>query len=248
MGRFAAMARHPRFVVPDVALHIVQRGVDRRACFSHESDYVVYLATLRELIAHKGCALHAYCLMTNHVHLLLTPPNAESCATMMRDLGQRYVAYFNRRHGRTGTLWEGRFRSCLVHSPQYVLACYRYIERNPVRAGMVGAPGAYRWSSYRSNAGVSIDPSLTPHAEYAALGLDVLSRIDAYRRLFEEGDQPDFLAGIRDATNSGYATLIGADLKARLEATGARPIERGKPGPKLEVDQGAACVSRVLDF
>src|SRR4051812_2343596 len=196
------MARHPRLVVPDVALHIVQRGVDRRDCFAHDSDYLVYLSTLRELVAHKKCALHAYCLMTNHVHLLLTPPDALACATLMRDLGQRYVSYFNRRHGRSGTLWEGRFRSCLVDSAQYVVACYRYIERNPVRAGMVSAAHVYAWSSHSSNIGLRIDPSLTPHAEYMALGLEGGSRVDAYAQLFNDADHPDFLAAIRDATNS----------------------------------------------
>src|SRR5947207_6009345 len=220
------MARHPRLVVADVALHIVQRGVDRRDCFAEDSDYLVYLSNLRELLAHKRCALHAYCLMTNHVHLLLTPPNANACATMLRDLGQRYVSYFNRRYRRTGTLWEGRFRSCLVDSAQYVIACYRYIERNPLRAGMVRTPAAYRWSSYGSNSGSRTDPSITPHAEYVALGRDKASAAVAYTRLFDDADQPDFLAVIRHATNSGYANLIGEELKRRLETTSSRPIER----------------------
>jgi len=235
-------------VVPGVALHIVQRGVDRRDCFADDSDYLVYLSNLRELVAYKKCALHAYCLMTNHVHLLITPKDAESCATMMRDLGQRYVSYFNRRYGRTGTLWEGRFRSCLVDSAQYAIACHRYIERNPVRARMVTAASAYPWSSYSSNAGERIDPSLTPHDEYLALGLVAASRTAAYRRLFHDADEPGFLAAIRDATNSGYATLIGDELKQRLAATSARPLERGKPGPKREMEKPSRCVSGELDF
>ena len=242
------MARHPRLVVPGVALHVVQRGVDRRACFAHESDHLVYLSHLRSLTAHKGCALHAYCLMTNHVHLLLTPPNEHACATLMRDLGQRYVSYFNRRYGRTGTLWEGRFRSCLVDTARYVVACYRYIELNPVRAGMVRAPGEYAWSSHASNTGARIDSSLTPHDEYLALGDNGTSRIAAYAGLFEQGDQADFLAAIRDATNSGYAGLIGDSLKQRLEANGSRPIERGKPGPKCENEVAADSHSGELEF
>jgi putative transposase len=242
------MARHPRLVVPGVALHVVQRGVDRRDCFAHDSDYFVYLSNLRELAAHKKCALHAYCLMTNHVHLLITPKDAQSCATMMRDLGQRYVSYFNRRYGRTGTLWEGRFRSCLVDSAQYAIACHRYIERNPVRAGMVTTASAYPWSSYSSNAGERIDPSLTPHNEYLALGLVTASRIAAYRGLFDDADEPGFLGAIRDATNSGYATLIGDELKQRLATISARPLARGKPGPKREMEEASGCVSGELDF
>ena len=242
------MARHPRLVVPGVALHVVQRGVDRRRCFGHDSDYLVYLSNLRELTTHKGCALHAYCLMTNHVHLLLTPPNAHGCATLMRDLGQRYVSYFNRRYERTGTLWEGRFRSCLVDSARHVIACYRYIELNPVRAGIVSTPNAYAWSSYSSNAGQRIDSSLTPHGEYLALGSDSGSRLAAYTGLFQQEDQTEFLAAIRDATNSGYATLIGDGLKQRLEGTSSRPIERGKPGPKSEREAATGTFSGELEF
>src|SRR5437762_54021 len=135
------MPRQPRFVVPDIALHVRQRGNNGQACFVADGDRLVYLANLRELCAKTRCVLHAYCLMTNHVHLLLTPPDAASCASLMRDLGQRYVQYFNRRHGRTGTLWERRYRSCLVDSAHYGLGCYRSIERNPVRARMVAASG-----------------------------------------------------------------------------------------------------------
>jgi putative transposase len=240
------MARHPRLVVPGVALHIVQRGVDRRDCFAHESDYLVYLSNLAELVRHKGCALHAYCLMTNHVHLLLTPPDAPSCATLMRDLGQRYVAYFNKRHGRTGTLWEGRFRSCLVDSSRYVIACYRYIESNPLRAGMVASSHQYQWSSYASNTGARIDASLTSHPEYLALGDDAVSRFRAYAGLFEHDDQTGFVADIRDATNSGYATLIGEELRSRLESVTGRPLERRKPGPKGERDEASGPVSGEL--
>ena len=128
------MPRLARLVVPDVALHVIQRGHDRKPCFRHDTDHLVYLSNLAELSRRTRCAVHAYCLMTNHVHLLLTPSDERACATLMRNLGQRYVQYFNRRYERSGTLWEGRYRSCLVESAAYVLACYRYIERNPVRA------------------------------------------------------------------------------------------------------------------
>ena len=143
IARFPDMPRQARLVLPDVALHVIQRGHNRQACFRQETDYLVYLTLLHDLSTKRRCAMHAYCLMTNHVHLLLTPGDAQACATLMRDLGQGFVQYFNRRYERSGTLWEGRFRSCLVESARYVLACYRYIELNPVRAGMVADASSY---------------------------------------------------------------------------------------------------------
>jgi putative transposase len=149
----------------------------------------------------------------------------------MRNLGQRYVQYFNRRYERSGTLWEGRFRSCLVDSARYVIACHRYIELNPVRAGMVPRASEYRWSSHNSNAGQGFNQLLTPHAEYLALAPDETSRHAAYQGLFIAGDEPAFLAAIRDATNGGYA-LVGEDLKSRLPADTRRRLERKQPGPR----------------
>jgi putative transposase len=199
------MPRQARLVVPDIAVHIVQRGHDRRECFRQDTDYLVYLENLRHLLAKSGCALHAYCLMTNHIHLLLTPAAPAGCALLMRGLGQRYVQYFDRRYARSGTLWEGRFRSCIVSSASYVLACYRYIELNPVRAGMVASPCAYRWSSHQGNAGRGSNTLLTPHPEYVALGGEPASRQSAYQGLFAASDDPVFLAAVRGATNGGYA-------------------------------------------
>lgn len=191
---------------------------------------MVYLALLRDCLAKSGCALHAYCLMTNHVHLLITPPEASSCATLMRNLGQRYVQYFNSRHERTGTLWEGRFRSCLVESARYVLACYRYIERNPVRAGIAASAAGYKWSSHEANAGHVHDRLLTPHVEYLSLAHDDEARARAYRQLFTEGDDPAFLAEVRDATNGGYP-LLAPETKSRLGEISKRRLERARPGP-----------------
>ncbi|HUG79597.1 MAG TPA: transposase [Burkholderiales bacterium] len=225
------MPRQERLVLPGVALHIVQRGNNRADCFGCESDRLVYLAHLRELSARHGCAVHVYCLMTNHVHLLLTPEDTEGCSTLMRDLGQRYVQYFNRRHERSGTLWEGRFRSCLVESARYALACHRYIESNPVRAGLSNHPDAYPWSSFRSNAGVHSDPMLSPHPEYLALGERAEARHDAYRGLFEQPLDPSLVKEIRDATNAGYPLASDA-LKARVEQTLGCKLGRGKPGPR----------------
>jgi putative transposase len=177
--------------------------------------------------------------MTNHVHLLLTPEEERGCATLMRDLGQRYVQYFNRRHKRTGTLWEGRFRSCLVESREYVLGCYRYIEMNPVEAGMVDSPSKYRWSSHLGNIGTSANKLLTPHAEYAALAADPVRQQAAYHTMFEHGQSAAFVAAIRAATYGGYP-LIGDALKEKLVAIGCR-VEAGKAGrrPREPVSEDA---------
>jgi putative transposase len=217
-----SMGRHARLVVPHVALHIYQRGNNHQDCFLRRSDYLIYLAILRDVCRTRPCALHAYCLMTNHVHLLLTPEDAGVCARMMRDLAGRYASYFNRRYGRTGTLWEGRFGSCLVDSARYVLGCYRYVERNPVKAGMVPAAAAYEWSSARA-----------PHPEYLALAADEAARQRAYSNLLALDGDPLVEKGIREATHGGHA-LVGERLKTQLKTSGAR-VERGKPGrkPKL---------------
>jgi putative transposase len=225
------MPRGARLIVPEVAVHIVQRGHDRRDCFRQETDYLVYLANLKELAGKVGCAMHAYCLMTNHIHMLLTPSEADSCARLMRNLGQRYVQYFNRRYERSGTLWEGRFWSCLVDSASYVVGCYRYIERNPVRAGMVATPDAYRWSSYAGNAGLTANQLLSHHAEYLALSEDETARRAAYRSMLCEEDDPVFLTAIRDATNGGFG-MISEALKSRLSPDAQARVERKPSGPR----------------
>jgi putative transposase len=224
------MGRHARLIVPGVALHVYQRGNNHQDCFRDRTDHVVYRAIMRDLFSTRPCALHAYCLMTNHVHLLLTPENMTACALLMRDLAGCYAGYFNRRYGRSGTLWEGRFGSCVVDSAHYVLGCYRYVELNPVRAGMVRAALDYEWSSARDNCGQASSHLLTPHAEYAALGEDDPWRQRAYRQLLDSGDEPLALKALREATGSGLP-LVGEPLKAQLQATGAR-IARGKPGPR----------------
>jgi len=222
------MARHPRLVVPGVALHVHHRGNNRQDCFYQDNDRLVYLSILRDLSKLRRCALHAYCLMTNHIHVLLTPEDETGCSLMMRDLAWRYASYFNARYSRTGQLWEGRFRSCLVDSARYVLGCHRYIELNPVRAHMVATPAEYPWSSYAGNAGIRHDALLTPHAEYLAIAGEA-QRARAYQE-FAAADDPEAVKAIRDATESGFA-LLGNDLKARLESQGAR-LERDKPGPR----------------
>ncbi len=203
MPLFAAMARQARFIVPGIAVHVMQRGNNRGTCFRTASDYLVYLSFLRVLSVKFECALHAYCLMPNHIHLLMTPSIAQACGGMMRELGQRYARYFNRRYARTGTLWEGRFRSCVTDSARYVLACYRYIELNPVRAGLVVRPDAYEWSSHTVNIGRRMNLFLSAHPEFDALGTTDQARIQAYAELIEQALDPAMVGAIRKATNSG---------------------------------------------
>jgi putative transposase len=186
---------------------------------------------LYELASMNGCAVHAYCLMTNHIHLLVTPSNGDGCARLMRNLGQRYVQYFNRRYSRSGTLWEGRFRSCLVDSESYVLACYRYIELNPVRAGMVPGPIDYPWSSHAGNTCRVLNKLLTPHSEYLALSSDERARSRAYQDLFLQSDDPAFLSAVREATNGGFA-LLGERLRSALPLGMRQRLQRRSPGPR----------------
>jgi putative transposase len=230
------MPRPSRLILPGVAVHVIQRGNNRLACFKEDSDYLMYLAHLRQLAEKYDCRVHAYCLMTNHVHLLVTPGAEGSCTLLMRDLGQRYVQYFNRRHKRTGTLWEGRFRSCMAESARYVLGCYRYIELNPVRAGMVQHPSSYLWSSYAVNSGMRTDPLLSPHAEFTALGLDAATCHAAYRALFDQPLDSSLLRAIREATHGDYP--LGSEaFKAWLLAATGRRTERQKAGRKAKSPQ-----------
>lgn len=223
------MARHPRLVVPGVAMHVRHRGNNRQDCFFQDNDRLVYLAILRDQLRLRQCALHAYCLMTNHAHLLVTPTDDTGCSLMMRDLARAYSSYFNRRYSRTGQLWEGRFRSCLVDSSRYVLGCYRYIECNPVHARMVASPAGHPWSSYAGNVAARVDPLLTPHAEYVGLGLDSASRVRAYLGLMDGQQDPAVLSALRESTDAGFP-LVGEQLRSELESRGIR-LERERPGP-----------------
>jgi putative transposase len=170
--------------------------------------------------------------MTNHIHLLLTPDDDSGCSLMMRDLARRYASYFNRRYAKTGQLWEGRYRSCLVDSAEYILACYRYIELNPVRARMVEIPAAHPWSSYAGNAGARVDTLLTPHVEYVALSEKPALRATAYKQLLSTADDPAFLRAMRESTEAGFP-LVGERVKAELEAQGAK-LGYARPGRRGE--------------
>ncbi|MFC5551734.1 transposase [Massilia aerilata] len=196
------MPRPRRVVSPSIPLHVIQRGNNRSPCFHLQNDYLIYLDALRECAFDTGCAVHAYVLMSNHVHLLLSPDTTDSVSTMMQRLGQRYVQYFNRRHARTGTLWEGRFRSSPVQDERYFLICQRYIELNPVRANMVDVPADYPWSSHQTNAFGRENALITPHPAYLGLGKAAVLRQAAYRHLFNDALPEELLDEVRKAGNS----------------------------------------------
>ena len=178
------MPRRSRIIVPDIPLHIIQRGNNHQSCFFSEEDYLFYLDWLREYAQSTGCSIHAYVLMTNHVHILLTPSKSDSAGNLMKRLGQRYVQYINRTYKRSGTLWEGRFRSSIIQQQEYLFSCQRYIEMNPVRAGMVEHPGEYRWSSYQANGQGRSSDLISHHSLYRSLGRTDADRLMAYRELF----------------------------------------------------------------
>lgn len=191
------VSRQPRLDLPHVAQHIVQRGNDRQPCFFDDADYRRYLIDLLDAAQRFGVAIHAYVLMSNHAHLLATASDHGGISAMMQLLGRRYVPYVNKTYQRTGTLWEGRYKSCLVDSERYLWNCHRYIELNPVRAGLVAKVGDYPWSSFRGNALADTDPTLTPHRQYLALAATAAGRRVAYRALFREGLDRENLAEIR---------------------------------------------------
>lgn len=212
------MPRKPRFFVSGAPVHAIQRGHNRSAIFSCDLDYLEYLRCLKQAADSCGCAVHAYVLMTNHVHLLLTPERADSVGCLFQSLGRHFVRYVNATYQRHGGLWEGRYKCNIIESQAYLLSCMRYIELNPVRAGMVDHPANYRWSSYAANAlGVS-NAILTAHTEYVALGRLSDDRQSAYRGLFGGGSDAAELGMLRCALQTG--TPLGNErFKAEIEAT-----------------------------
>ncbi len=234
------MPRRPRIHLDRTQLHIVQRGHNRSPCFFDDQDRLAYLDWLHEALRREECRLHAYVLMTNHVHLLLTPADARAVPRVLIAVGRRYVQHVNRTYGRTGTLWDSRYKSSLVQAETYLLLCQRYIELNPVRAGMVTDPSDWPWSSYRANALGERSAILAPHPLYLALGSAPGERREAYRNLFRDALEDAPLADLRLALNQNQP--LGNDrFYAEIEAvTGHRrePRKRGRP-KKQPIDDPA---------
>jgi putative transposase len=235
MSDAGGMARLPRPDLAGVPQHVVQRGNNRFPCFLDDEDRRRYLQCLYEALRRYGCDLHAYVLMDNHAHLLVTPQDVGAVSRLMQTFGRNYAGLFNGRHGRTGTLWEGRYKSCLVDTERYVLTCSRYIELNPVRARMVVDPAEYPWSSYHANALGRPDLLVTPSPTLLALAGDPAARATAYRALFDEALPDDVIAEIRLYLQQQRA--LGTDrFRAQVEAklkrfSGARPAHRPRKQP-----------------
>lgn len=229
------MARLPRLTVPGYPHHLIQRGNNRQPIFQDEADYRMLLSLLEEHARANKVAIHAYVLMTNHLHLLATPETAEGIPLTMQGVGRRYVRYFNARYARTGTLWEGRYKSTLIQAERYLLACMAYIDLNPVRAGMVAEPADYPWSSHAFYAGVRPDRLVSPHPLFWELGNTPFAREAAYLQLVRAGVSLDKQRAITDSTLKGWA-LGDRDYVAALQKRTPRRVIRGQAGrPRLDL-------------
>ncbi|MGH8628143.1 MAG: transposase [Gammaproteobacteria bacterium] len=225
------MARLPRLSLASIPQHVIQRGNNRHACFYADENYRFYLECLGEAARKYRVSVHAYVLMTNHVHLLMTPTSAAGMSQVMQTLGRRYVRYINYTYRRSGTLWEGRYHASLVQGDRYLLTCYRYIEFNPVRANITQGPADYRWSSYHCNALGQPDPLIEPHEDYLRLGTEPAERQAVYRDLFRVHIDPELLRAVRQATQTNR--VFGADyFQQQIEAALALRIAKRKPGPR----------------
>jgi putative transposase len=234
------MPRKPRYYLPGVPCHVVQRGHNREPCFSAPEDFRYYLQCLREACLKYDAAMHAYVLMTNHVHLLMTPAGKDGISRVLQTVGRRYVQYVNASYQRSGTLWEGRHKASLIDTEHYLMACYRYIELNPVRAGMVRKPCDYVWSSFRANAYGRTDALVRPHDVYLALGADDTERRRAYRALFKCDLDAADLQSLRAAVN--LCVPVGNDrFKAAIERRLRQRISYNPRGrPRKEPEMGNA--------
>jgi len=223
------MARLPLFIVPGQPQHVIVRGNNRSEIFCAEEDYRFYLEKLQLACQKHGCEVHAYVLMTNHAHLLITPQAEQSLGKTLQMLGRYYVQYYNYCYRRTGTLWEGRYKATLIDSEAYLLTCMRYIELNPVRAGMVARPSEYPWSSHPCTALGQPDVLVTPSLEYQRLGSTDTARQAAYRQLFEHHIPDTCVNAIREATNKAW--VLGSDrFKERIQQQLARRVEPATRG------------------
>ena len=227
------MARLPRLTVPGYPHHIVQRGNNRQAIFSGPPDYRMMLALLEENSKKFGVALHAYVLMSNHFHLLATPSSADGLPRMMQAVGRRYVRYFNDSQQRSGTLWEGRYRSTVIETDSYLLACMAYIDLNPVRAGIVREARDYPWSSHSHYIGLRADRIITPHSLFWAMGNTPFARENAYRELVNAGISRQQEEALTVSVLSGWA-LGGEKFVTDLQMRTERRTRMAKAGrPKL---------------
>ena len=230
------MPHKPRMFLPGVPAHIVQRGHNRSACFFADEDYHTYLTCLGEGCRRYHVAIHSYCLMTNHVHLLITPQTEDGFSQLMQVVNRRYVRYINHTYRRSGTLWEGRYKASLIDAERYLLTCYRYIEMNPVVANMVHAPEQYRWSSYRCNGWGNPDDVVTAHLQYLALANSPNTRQVAYRALFQARLPEVDIHQIRNCLD--YNHPLGNDrFRQYIESALGRSIgykARGRPKRRTE--------------
>lgn len=226
------MARLPRLTVPGYPHHIIQRGNNRQAIFDDAADYELLLALLEEQSKKHGVAIHAYVLMSNHLHLLATPETAEGIPMMMQAVGRTYVRRFNQRHGRSGTLWEGRYKSTLIQAERYLLACMVYFDLNPVRAGLVAEPADYPWSSHHHYIGRRSDRLVTPHALYWEMGNTPFSRDAAYSELVRSGIGAEQQRALTDSALRGWA-LGEPDYVADLQRRTARRLTKAQAGRPL---------------
>ncbi len=228
------MPRKSRMYLPHIPCHVISRGNNRDACFYADDDYFFYLDCLHEACAKYDVSVHAYVLMTNHVHFLLKPSDSLGISRVMQSIGRRYVQYVNYAYRRSGTLWEGRHKSSLVDSDNYILACYRYIELNPIRAGMIVSPADYRWSSYRVNAGLRPRKQLIAHDTYLGLGRTDEARHMAYRDLFSSELSAELLRDIRRA--GAFSMPLGDNrFKQQIEQAIGRKIGHIKVGRPKEL-------------
>ena len=228
------MARLPRLTLPGFAHHVIQRGNNRQAIFASGADYQMLLDLLEENARKFDVAIHAYVLMSNHFHLLLTPQTPDGLPQMMQALGRRYVRYFNDSQQRSGTLWEGRYKSALIQSERYLLACMAYVDLNPLRAGLVAAPGDYPWSSYGHYTGLRIDKLITPHALMWELGNTPFAREAAYADLVQAGINPAQQAALMDSALRGWA-LGEPDFVADLQKRTDRRVARRSAGRPVSI-------------
>lgn len=236
------MPRKPRFFLPGVPVHVVQRGHSREPVFFEDNDYLAYLRWLKEAAIRYQVDIHAYALMTNHIHILATTQNEDCITRMMQYVGRYYVPYVNHTYGTSGTLWEGRYKASLIHDEEYLLTCMRYIELNPVRADMVRTPAQYRWSSYRCNGQGKEDERVTPHPLYMALGRTRVARQEAYKALFKAHLDKEVLGSIRSAWQTG--TPLGNDyFRQKIEDRLKRKVgqaRRGRPNKPKDDEKGVS--------